>query len=141
MIDNTKIKKAEELKKAMDAAYTILKKRPSTENATKWTMATRSFNDYCVKIITEAIAEDNEDKRQEILQHFDEYKVCKSCGKELLFLADKNNYVAHGDFVEDFKGWCYDCLVKYCTERECVGCTVTPNPFNCPFLELKKLNE
>ena len=145
MLDYTVIEKANQLKKTMDAAYTVFRKRPSVENAAKHTTATAAFTDYCTNAIIEMIKEINQedttDKRAEILAKFDEYKLCTRCGAELLYMVDKDQYVENIDFLEDFPGWCYSCLLEYCTTHRCEDCTVTVRNFDCPFVEVKKLHE
>lgn len=139
MIDMTKVVIAERFKKARDAAYVVFRKTPSTSNATKWTAASRNFTDFCVNTMTDLIKEKQEGtgSKPDILANFDTYKTCKQCGTQVLYLANKDNYVATSDFVEEFPGWCYNCLVEHCTTHECAGCTVTSRPLNCPFLEVK----
>jgi hypothetical protein len=139
MININTLTQAKELKKIADSSYIVFKKNPTTVNASNWTVASRNFTDFCVKTISDLIIED-QDLTSEILANPDRYKTCKQCDAELLYLTDANNYVASSDFVEAFPGWCYPCLVEYCTTHECEGCTVTTRPFNCPFSEVKKLH-
>lgn len=141
MIDILVLNNARKLKKEMDAAYKVFKKTPTFENANLWTAKVREYNDFCVKAIETLISEDDAaNKKEEILANVDKYKKCNQCEAELLYLTSEDNYVASSDFVEDFPGWCYPCLVEYCTTHECEGCTVTKRPFNCSFAEIKKLN-
>ena len=139
MIDSTVLYTATKLKKEMDAAYIVFRKDPTVERAALWTTATTLFNDFCVKTINSLI-EDDTDKRAEILANIDEYKICKQCGAEVLYLIDDKNFVTNINFVEDFPGWCFDCLVKHCTKTECKDCTVSKNTANCPFAEVKRLH-
>jgi hypothetical protein len=141
MIDMTKVVIAERFKKARDAAYVVFRKTPSTSNATKWTAASRNFTDFCVNTMTDLIKEKQEGtiSKPDILADFESYKTCKKCGTQVLYLANKDNYVATSDFVEEFKGWCYNCLVEYCTTHECEGCGENPRLYtdSCPFREVK----
>ena len=139
MIDVTTLTRAKNLKKIANAAYTVFKKDPSTVNASGWTLANRNYTDFCVKTFNELIGEDD-DLTSEILSNIEKYKTCKSCGSELLFLTSRDSYIASSDFVEAFPGWCYSCLVEYCTTHSCEGCKVTTRPFNCPFSEIKNIH-
>ena len=140
MIDQTTLLKASELKKTMDAAYTVFKKRPTPEAAATWTAATKEYTNYCTSIITDLVQEEDEDKKAEILFHFNEYKTCNTCGLELLHKVTDDTYIEHNEFLKYFPGWCYSCLLDYCTSNECEGCTVTKYPDNCPFDKIKKLH-
>ncbi len=140
MIDSSVVYKATKLKKKMDAAYTVFKKNPTIENSTTWTAATRTFNNYCVSVINGLIEDETSNKHEDILNNPEKYQYCKTCNAEILRLVDANNYIASIDFVEDFPGWCYNCLVKYCTAHDCEGCAITPRPFNCPFADIKNLH-
>ena len=139
MITQETLLKAEHLKKIMDAAYIVFKKRPTIENNTTWTAAVREYNNFCISTITNLITEE-EDKKQEILDNFDTYKVCSQCGLELLFMTKEGEYIEHLDFMKDFPGWCYSCLLEHCLSTDCSDCAITPRPFNCPFDKIKKLH-
>lgn len=152
MIDVTVIDKAVKLKKEMDAAYLVFKKLPTIEASAKWTSATRAYNDYCVSVMTELVKEriDLINYREDISKNFDKYSKCDKCGAELLFPAKTStegdtevveDFIASSDFVEGFPGWCYPCLVEYCTTHACEGCTVSKTPTNCMFAEVKKLHQ
>lgn len=141
MIDATVLYNAENLKKTMDAAYLVFKKRPTLDNATTWSTATRAYNDFCIKTITDLLSKEDSDKKAEILANIDKYKECKNCGKELVYVVGTDNIVTSIDFAEDFPGWCYECLVDYCTSHNCEGCTVSTRPLTCSFAEIKKLHE
>ena len=140
MIDDLTIEHAAKLKKVADAAYLVFKKSPTTVNAATWTQASRDFNTFCVDAISKLIEEDITDKTAEILANADKYKTCNQCGAKLLYLTSDTNYVASSDFLEDFPGWCYPCLLEYCTTHNCEGCTVTSRPSNCSFLDVKNLH-
>ena len=142
MIDATILAQAKQLKKEMESAYTIFKRQPDIDNANSWTTAVKTYNDFCVDFVTNLI-EDEElsaSKKAEVLANIEKYKTCKQCNTDMLYLSGTDNYVASSDFVMDFPGWCFSCLVEYCTTHECVGCTVTTRPTNCPFSEIKKLH-
>lgn len=140
MIDQTILLKASELKKVMDAAYMIFKKRPTPEAAAKWTAATKEYTNYCTSVITDLIQEEDEDKTEEILYYFDDYKTCKLCNLELLHKVTDDTYIEHIDFLKDFPGWCYSCLLEHCVSSECVNCDVPEDPDHCPFYNVKKLH-
>ena len=139
MITQEILDTAARLKSNMDAAYIVFKKRPTLENNTTWMSAAREYNNFCVSTITDLVTEEV-DKKQEILDNFDTYKVCSQCGLELLFPTKEGEYIEHLDFMEDFPGWCYSCLLNYCTTNSCEGCKISPRPFKCPFDKIKKLH-
>lgn len=142
MINTQVINTAKDLKNKMDAAYTVFKKNPTIENSTTWTNTVRIFNSYCVKAITDLI-EDKPSNKEDIIKNFDKYSKCKCCNTELLYIADKDrdNYVASLEFMENFPGWCYSCLVEHCLKTDCNNCTIAnPSNVNCSFLEIKNLH-
>jgi hypothetical protein len=69
-----------------------------------------------------------------------DYRYCKVCGSEVLYQIEGNHYIGSGDFVEGFPGWCYPCLMEYCSTHECESCTATANPSDCLFLKIKNNN-
>lgn len=140
MIDSSVVYKATQLKKKMDAAYIVFKKNPTIENSTTWTAATRVFNNYCVSVISGLIEDETSGKHEDILNNPAKYQYCKKCNAEILRLVDANNYIASIDFVEDFPGWCYNCLVEYCTTHDCAACDITSSYASCPFAEIKNLH-
>jgi hypothetical protein len=139
MIDAAKLDEAKDLKKTADAAYAVFKKTPTTTNASTWTLSTRAFNDFCVKLISDLIQEEATDKTEQILANIDEYKTCKHCNEELLFLTSNNSFIASSSFLEDFKGWCHDCLVEHCVSTECKDCRVVYDRINCSFKKIKEI--
>ena len=141
MIDITVVDRAVQLKKELDAAYLVFKKAPTIENSAAWMTATRAYNDYCISIMTGLVDDRIEQLtyREDIVANFDKYKKCNHCGAELLYPTTGDKFVASSDFVEGFPGWCYPCLVEYCTTHECEGCTVNTR-LACPFKEVKKLH-
>ena len=136
MISDTALAKARQYKKEMDAAYVVLKRSPSLYNASEWTSAMKRYNDFCVKIITD-LFEDEENKKAEILANIDKYKKCNHCGTQLLYPIDAHNFIDSSDFLADFPGWCYSCLLEHCAKHECETCKLT-NPAKCTFSEVKK---
>lgn len=149
MIDVTVIDRAVQLKKEMDAAYLVFKKLPTIEASTLWTSATRTYNDYCIKVVDDLVNSRIEviNHRVDILTNFDRYKKCEQCDTDLLFptrvtkdgeVETIEEFVAGFGFVEGFPGWCYSCLTKHCTETDCSACTVSRNPELCSFKEVKK---
>lgn len=135
-------KTAKQLKKESEAAYLVFKKTPTLENANTWTTKVRAYNDFCVKAI-ESMIRDNDaaNKKEEILANVEKYKKCEQCGAELLYLTAEDNYIASSDFIEDFPGWCYPCLVEHCLNHDCSTCTVVAEPAKCSFVEVKKLQQ
>lgn len=140
MINITVVDKAVELKRAMDAAYLVFKKTPSGETSAAWTATARNYKDYCVKVITDLVDGRIADLtyREDIIENFDKYHECKTCGAELLYKTSDTDYIASSDFIEDFPGWCYPCLLEHCMNTECESCTVNTKTI-CPFAEVKKL--
>ena len=129
------------LKNTMNAAYTIFKKNPSVVNAAKHTEATNEFNTFCTQTLAVLVGDvpaEGSDKTSEILANFNDYKTCKQCSSELLFSVSNNHYIASGDFLEDFPGWCYTCLVKHCQSTDCETCTVSKDPNTCSFKGIKE---
>ncbi len=141
MIDPTILSRAAELKKTADAAYKVFKAKPSIENASTWTNANRAFNEFCVTLIKDLIEEDETVKKEEILSRIDEYKKCDTCGAEVLHQLGDVTFITNINFLEDFPGWCFDCLLTHCTSTDCEGCEVNPksSAHNCPFSEVKRL--
>lgn len=139
MIDSNVLIAASKLKKAMDATYVVFRKEPSVEHATLWTAATTKFNDYCANTIKGLIEKDSEDRREEILANFEEYRICKQCGAKVLYRIDDNHFVEATDFVEDFPGWCYSCLVDHCINTGCAKCEVAANNSSCSFKYIKDI--
>jgi hypothetical protein len=138
---NTKVKEeALKLKKAMDAAYLVFKKKPSVENAATWTAATRAYNNFCVQTISGMLNELTlPNIEADIAANLEEYEVCKKCSTVVLHTTDEAKWVRDLGFVAYFPGWCYDCLVEHCKTTDCESCTATRFKDNCPFLEVKKL--
>ena len=141
-LDQSLLDTAKNLKKKADAAYKVLKKTLTTENASIYTASVRAYSDYCNKLVDSLIAEDVVDKTTEILQNIGEYETCKQCESKLIFLTSTNNYVASSDFLEDFPGWCYTCLLEHnCLVTDCASCQVSKNPATCSFREIKELHK
>lgn len=148
MIDVSVVINATKLKKEMDAAYLVFKKAPSVENSTKWTAATRAYNDYCIKTITKLVNEhiDATTHFEDVLANFDKYSKCDVCGAELLYPTNENDegkvqaYIESSDFVEGFAGICYPCLVEHCMSTECAECSRNTRP-TCLFREVKELHK
>lgn len=140
MIDIMVIDKAVKLKREADAAYLVFKRTPTVENSARWTSAARAYNDYCVSVMTKLVDEriGAIDKAEDIATNFDKYSKCETCDADLLYKTSDTKYVASSDFIEDFPGWCYPCLVEHCANTQCEDCTVNTKPV-CPFAEVKKL--
>jgi hypothetical protein len=130
-----------ELKKQVDAAYAVLKKTPSSENVTRYSNLQLKLQELCVQIVEEEVSKvvTEKDTHKEILENIEEYKTCKECGSEILYQINEGNFIASSDFVEDFPGWCYNCLLQHCIATNCEACTVTTSS-KCSFKEIKKLN-
>ena len=142
MINIVTVDKAVDLKREMDAAYLVFKKTPTVENSAAWTSAARNYKTYCVKVIDDLVKEriDSITYRENIAENFDKYHKCDACGSELLFKTSDTDYIASSDFLEDFPGWCYPCLVEHCMATACDACTVNTKPV-CAFAKVKELHE
>lgn len=140
MIDIQVVDQAVKLKKEADAAYLVFKRTPTIENSARWTSAARAYNDYCVNVMTKLVDEriGAINKAEDIVTNFDKYSKCEACGADLLYKTSDTKYIASSDFIEDFPGWCYPCLVEHCSNTQCEDCTVNTKPV-CPFAEVKKL--
>ena len=151
MINITTIDRAVQLKKKMDAAYLVFKKQPTIEASAQWTSATRAYNDYCVNVV-DSLVEDRINEttyHEDILTNFERYRKCSCCDAPLLFPVKTSvgegdievveDFVASSDFVDGFPGYCYPCLVEYCTTHECATCEVNSIPATCIFKEVKNL--
>lgn len=137
MINTDTVSTAKQLKKVADSAYLIFKKNPTVENSQRWATANRSYRDFCT-IVFDNLIKESSDPGPDIVENFDQYKTCSICGAELLYLTSENTYIASSDFVEDFPGWCYTCLAEHCTNTDCSKCTVSTDPGNCSFSEVKE---
>lgn len=127
------------LKNEKEAAYRVFKHNPSIANASGYTKATQAYTDFCVRTVETLVYLPEDDKHDEIIEHFDEYKTCKQCEAKVLYKIDADHYIESSDFLKDFPGWCYNCLVDHCTETECEACIVTSDPANCSFKETREL--
>lgn len=139
MINNETLLTAKKLKETSDAAYLVFKKNPSIANANSWVAAKQAFTDFCISTIEALIEDTAGDAADKILTNFDKYRACERCGAELLFPTTRDNYIASSDFLEDFPGWCYPCLVEHCSNQNCDTCTVPADNQNCSFKEVKNL--
>ena len=131
-----------EVKNKMDAAYTLFRKDPSVVNAAKHTEATNNYRTFCVDTLAALVGDLPKDKdsiKQDIIANIDEYKTCKQCGRDLLYPVSSSSYIASSDFVEEFPGWCHECLVDHCLATDCPDCTLTEDPATCPFLAIKQV--
>jgi hypothetical protein len=130
-----------ELKNKMDAAYKVFRKDPSITNATKHTEASNNYKAFCVDTLASLVGDVPKDKEaleEEIIANIDEYKTCKQCGRNLLYPVSPGSYIASSDFVEEFPGWCHDCLIEHCINCDCSECTLTETPATCAYLATKK---
>ena len=131
-----------QLKKTSDAAFTIFRKDPSVENATRHIEASNILKAYCVNAFEALVSETPEEdpvSNDEILANIDTYKTCTHCGSELLYLTDEDSYIASSDFLPDFPGWCYPCLTAHCSTQDCEACTIAKDPSTCSFRGIKEI--
>lgn len=143
MINKSLLTKAKNLKKVADAAYALFKRNPTVENAGRWTNASRTYSDFCVSTFNTLLVADDTSKKAEILANLEKYETCKQCGTKLIHLASTahNSFVADSNFVEDFPGWCYNCLLSHCMVCGCSDCTIAQvQDGACSFSEVKRLS-
>ena len=74
-----------------------------------------------------------------ILNNLETYRTCGQCNSELLFPVSDQRYIASSDFIPEFPGWCFTCLVEHCLATDCEQCKVAANPATCSFKETKKI--
>lgn len=141
MIDITVVDHAVKLKKEADATYLVFKNEPTIENSTHWISANRAYEDYCVSTMTKLVNEriNTITAAEDIATNFNKYSKCASCGSEILYKTDDEGFIASSDFVEEFPGWCYPCLVAHCTNHNCETCSIVKDHLTCKFTEVKKL--
>lgn len=139
MLDQAVLAEYFKLKNERDISYKIFKRKPSAENASKHTIAVQNFTNFCVENMA-ALADDNESNRkEEILSKLADYKSCKTCGADLLYIIDEQNYIERNDFVAAFPGLCFDCLTKHCSSTSCEACDLVEDSAVCGFKELKNI--
>lgn len=126
-----------DLKSKMDAAYTVFKKDPSYQNVSRHNAAVQAFTTFCVNAMAELVGEEPADNRNQILENIEDYRTCKKCESEILFQTDEKHYIASSDFVPEFPGWCYTCLVEHCLKTNCEECKVASDPAACSFKDVK----
>lgn len=131
------------LKKQVEAAYMILKHDPSVEAATKYSTLKLQLQELCVKIVDEEASKLESEKNtyEDIINNIEEYKTCKVCGSEVLYQLTDGKFIASGDFVEAFPGWCYCCLLEHCSGTECENCDIVEDHVSCSFKSVKKISE
>lgn len=139
-MDTEMLNTYQDLKRKMTAAHTVLKKKPTYQNVTRYNTATQTFNNFCIKAMAELADDHPSDNKAQILANVDEYRTCKKCGTELLLVTDERNYVASSEFVPDFPGWCHTCLLeRHCLRTACEECTIVSDPATCSYKEIKSI--
>jgi hypothetical protein len=139
MLDAALLDEYYRLKKDKEALYQIFKKEPSILNSTRYTTAVQAFTNFCVDTLA-VLAEDTEaadTPSEDVMLHLADYKTCKQCGMELIFPVDEKHYIESSNFLIDFPGWCYSCLLDHCCEQNCQTCSVSKDPDNCSFKDIK----
>jgi hypothetical protein len=140
MLDANNLATYKQLKSQKEAAYKVFKKNPTIANATRHTTAAQAFTNFCVETMA-TLANDipKPDTNADILENINDYRTCKVCGAELIYLLDSNNYIASSDFVLEFPGWCHSCLVTHCVNTPCEECDLVKDYRTCTFKEVKKI--
>lgn len=141
MLDAEILNTYNSLKASMDAVYKVFKKDPSLQNASKHAMASQAFTDFCVSTLKDLVGDTGQNNKEDVLLNIEEYKTCKKCGSELLYMTGEKQYIASSDFVEGFPGWCYDCLLTHCTKIDCSACKLIDDPSTCTFQGVKNFNK
>ena len=128
------------LKQKADIAYLVFKHDASQANASRHINALQAFNKYCVEAMAK-IAEDADDasNKEMLLANFNHYQTCNKCKSELLFQLGESDLMVSPDFIQQFPGWCYKCLVEYCTTHDCKLCNVATDADTCFFREVKAI--
>jgi hypothetical protein len=140
MLDSTILDTYNRLKNKMEAAYFVFKKEPTVTNAAAHTTALQTYTNFCVETM-KTLAGDvggSVDNTEKVLKDFDAYRTCKQCDSEILYKVDKH-ILESSDFVPDFPGWCYTCLVKHCMATDCEACTLVKDFATCSFKETKAI--
>jgi hypothetical protein len=127
------------LKQQKDAAYTVFKKEPSTINASRHAIATQRFTTFCIETMETLAGETTPDHSDDILANIENYRTCKKCEAEILYQVDEGRFIESSDFVPDFPGWCYPCLIEHCCKADCSACTLVTDPEKCSYKEIKKI--
>lgn len=129
-------------KNNMNAAYAVFKKNPSMTNASRHAEATSTFKNFCTDTLATLVGDvpaDASEKDLEILTHFEDYRSCKQCNSDLLYKVADDRFIASGEFLENFPGWCHTCLAEHCNNTDCSLCTVSKDTENCSFKGLKNI--
>lgn len=137
MLDQDIIATAQKLKKIMDATYLIFKKDPTKDNARRRAKAAQAFANFCKEVFNSLITDVS--YTEEILNNLDSYQTCKQCDAELIYLTSTDNYVSSFDFIKEFPGWCYSCLVKHCATTDCKMCMLSSDANTCPLKWVDKV--
>ena len=127
------------LKNKLDAAYLVFRRQPSLESAAKHTNAMQEFRSYCINTMADLVGDksDTSAENNKILENFEDYEVCKQCRTKVVFRTAEDQFIKSKDFLADFPGWCYNCLVEHCYQTDCQACTVAADPSKCSFKEVK----
>jgi hypothetical protein len=70
------------------------------------------------------------------VEDLEEYYRCKQCGSRLLVKIYDDRYIGSSDFLAEFPGWCYTCLVEHCCKTDCNTCKVKDKE-DCSFSHIK----
>lgn len=139
-MEQTMLDTYKQLKSEMEAAYAVFKHNPTVNNASSYTAATQAFTNFCISSMASmANLQEPEDKHDEILNNIDDYETCKQCDAKILYKVDNDHFVESSEFLADFPGWCYNCLVEHCKSTDCVACAVSEDPSTCSFKAVKDL--
>lgn len=139
MLSHSMLTTYKDLKRKKDAAYKVFKQDPTVINASKHAAATQAFTNFCISSMAELAGDVETENKDHILEHIEDYKTCKICGSEILYQVDEGHYIGSSDFVPEFPGWCYVCLVEHCLETNCESCNLVTDNAACPYKEVKKI--
>jgi hypothetical protein len=70
------------------------------------------------------------------VEDFEEYYRCKRCCSKLLVKIYDDRYIGSSDFLPEFPGWCFTCLVEHCCRTDCNACKVKDKE-DCSFSHIK----
>lgn len=138
MLDAKMLDTYKALKSKMTAAYAVFKRSPTHQNIARHSTASQAFTNFCIEAMAELADDKAVDNTDKILQNIEDYKTCKTCGSELLYLTDLKNYIASSEFVPEFPGWCHTCLIEHCLKTPCESCKLVSDPTTCAYKDVKK---
>jgi len=65
------------------------------------------------------------------------YAYCRKCNCKLIIPLERGRWICSSAFVEEFPGWCYECLLTHCLNTECEVCEIKDKK-ECSFKGIKE---